>query len=212
MSSISHCCQYCGDEPFIAPTKQLLLRHIKVVHSQEPGFTITCEICHRKFRNFRTYQNHLLSHKRDVSVLNEEENSIEPEMMVTSNMDDGNDITDQAEDQAVIPSFTNYCAQWILKISETRKLTRVATVGIVEDVSSLIKEVSSCLHHQVKDFLQKNQIVVQNESDLSAIFSDGATVCPFSNLMTFHQQVAYYKAHFNFIVSINLSILLLAVF
>ena len=40
-------------------------------------------------------------------------------------------------------------AKWILRTSETRYLTRKATVGMVEDVSDLIEVVSQSLHDQI---------------------------------------------------------------
>ena len=175
-----HQCHYCEEQP---PTQQLLLRHVKLVHSQEPGFTISCDYCHRVFRNFRTYQNHLLSHK----------NSTEHDQVVTAELSfETNEIINETRHlnephSQVVPDFTNYCAQWILKTGETRRLTRTATLGIVHDVSDLIKEVSVHLEEQVKCFLQRNQIIIQDDCALSMIFSEAnPTVCPFSNLMSFH--------------------------
>ena len=49
-----------------------------------------------------------------------------------------------------LPNFTDFCAKWISKTREARKPNRNATVGIVEDVVDLVKEVSSCLADQVK--------------------------------------------------------------
>lgn len=57
-------CPYCIEQEYIAPSKSLLLGHIRVVHSADPDFTIQCidEGCSRTFKNFRTYQNHNLLH------------------------------------------------------------------------------------------------------------------------------------------------------
>ena len=70
-----------------------------------------------------------------------------------------------------LPDFTDYCAKWILKFSETSKLTRTATVGIVEDVADLIKEVSSCLADQVKNCLTENGLDFNAIVGLSDVFS-----------------------------------------
>ena len=101
-----------------------------------------------------------------------------------------------------LPDFTDYCAKWILKTSETSKLTRTATVGIVEDVADLIKEVSLCLADQVKSCLTENGLDFNAIVGLSDVFSPSneATVS-FSSIMTFHQQLTYYKQKYNFIVS-----------
>ena len=47
---------------------------------------------------------------------------------------------------------------WILKTSETRKLTGIATVGIVEDVLELVKEVVSRVETQVKGCLENGGV------------------------------------------------------
>ena len=58
-------CRYCSE--LCAPSRKLLARHVRLVHSHEPGFHIGCcySSCSRVFRNYRTYQNHLLSHDGD---------------------------------------------------------------------------------------------------------------------------------------------------
>ena len=62
IASIQYPCPYCAE--FAAVTEKLLLQHVRIVHSNEPGFRIQCSFsgCARVFRNFRTYQNHLLKH------------------------------------------------------------------------------------------------------------------------------------------------------
>ena len=110
----------------------------------------------------------------------------------------------EAETTSNALELTKYCAQWILKISETEHLTRVATVGIVEDASSLIRKITLCLQTQVLNFLQMNQITIENDEAFSQIFSnENPTITPFSNLITFNQQLSYYRRHFNLIVSWN---------
>lgn len=62
-----HFCPYCDDsEEFSAPSQVLLLNHVRLVHSNDPDFSIQCSFpdCSRTFVNFRTYQNHLLVHPR----------------------------------------------------------------------------------------------------------------------------------------------------
>ena len=64
-----------------------------------------------------------------------------------------NSLTDDLEVSGTC-NFTNYCAKWILKTIESRRLTRIATIGIVEDISELIKEDCSCVEDQVKNCLR----------------------------------------------------------
>lgn len=206
-----HQCQYCVNEPFVAPSEQLLMRHVRLIHSCEPGFRISCKRCHRMFKNFRTYQNHLLTHKADshndtdmaiVEETEEETGHEERETSLTLINESTVGPSIEAETTSNALELTKYCAQWILKISETRHLTRVATVGIVEDASSLIREITLRLQTQVLNFLQMNQITIENDEAFSQIFSnENPTITPFSNLITFNQQLSYYRRHFNLIVS-----------
>ena len=52
-------CPYCSGE-FSAPSDELLLTHIRLVHSYDPGFTIQCSLngCSITFSNFKAYQKH----------------------------------------------------------------------------------------------------------------------------------------------------------
>lgn len=98
------------------------------------------------------------------------------------------------------------CAKWILKTTETRKLTRSASIGIIQDVSEIVSEVSTMLYDQVKSSLVKNGIELGAIPELCDIFSEhNFVVTPFKNITTFHQQLELYKKHYNFIVrqSIN---------
>ena len=56
---------FCDE--FCAPSQKLLERHFKFVHSNDPGFSIHCSTCHRKYTNYCTYQNHLLKHKKEIN-------------------------------------------------------------------------------------------------------------------------------------------------
>ena len=95
------------------------------------------------------------------------------------------------------------CAKWILKTSESRKLTRLATIGIVQDVSELVKDVCSCVEAQISNCLERNGIDISTVSGLSDVFtSTNETVAPFTHLMTHHQQMTYYREHYNLIVSL----------
>ena len=75
---------------------------------------------------------------------------------ISSAADDS--VPEDNDDNLLNLDLTNFCAKWILRISETRKLTRTATVGIVQDMSDLLMEVSACIKEQVRKSLQKNEI------------------------------------------------------
>ena len=144
-------CLYCpAEEAFFAPTKPLLQCHIRYVHFEEPGFLINCKYssCHRKFRNYRTYQNHLLEHKKSEThpqVQPALEAQVEEEPMESMVEATNNDLqfVNFSEGRDVSYDFTDFCAKWILKTAETRKLTRYATLGILQDVNDLVQKVYS---------------------------------------------------------------------
>ena len=148
MARTSHSCSYCFD--FVAPTMKRLLRHVKLVHSQEPGFKIQCSYphCSKSFSNYRTYQNHLIRHCRQKSreqtglreYSNEDNSNEEGHIEEHGNPNEEvQSLEAPASTENIADDVRNFCAKWILKTSELRKLTRNASLGIVEDVSDLIR-------------------------------------------------------------------------
>lgn len=96
--------------------------------------------------------------------------------------------------------LTLYCAKWILKTNETRKLTRSAMVGIVNVTADLIREILSSVKAQLLSTLRKSE--VDPTTSIMKVFSDdNKSLQPFSTLMTFQQQQKYYRENFNLIVS-----------
>jgi len=93
-----------------------------------------------------------------------------------------------------------FSAKWILKTSETRYLTRKATLGIVHDVSDLVEVVSQSLQDQVQSILHSNGIDHAVTSQVNEVF-DGCTSKPFEGVTSFYQQLQHYRNHFGLIVS-----------
>jgi len=215
-------CSYCVDNAFSAPTEVLILNHIKRVHSLDPGFSIQCSFagCSRTFSNFRTYQNHRLTHREQVD---------REQVIVTDQGADGNldhDTLGRAEQSpsdygtgdysqnhdgvagelglevnTTLSSLTDvdmqtYAAKWILKTSEARSLTRTATMGIVEDASDFIDFVTDSLRVKLTQEFKTDLEVL---SRIDQIFQNHFTH-PFDNLKSFHQLLQCYKTKFNLIV------------
>lgn len=126
-------CPYCNDSEYSAPSKVLLLNHIRLVYSNDPGFSIHCSFprCSRTFANFRTYQNHFLVHPRQRSNedlwIREDESSVarisveEPPKIAVSMSNNDETVTtlcNTTEDMQL------FAAKWILKTRETRNLTK----------------------------------------------------------------------------------------
>ena len=195
---------------FAAPSQLLLDRHIQLVHSQDPSFSIRCRVqsCDHSFSNFRTFQNHMLKHKDRVSGSDKSIGGCVEGLGVDNNEASSTiDLASTGVGEATFKeysaaSLTSYCAKWILKTSETRYLTRTATVGIVQDSAELISEVISNIQQQVIGVLQ--EINVNNDqlvTRISDVFKDNEFLKPFHSLMTFQQQLKYYREHFCFVVS-----------
>lgn len=96
-----------------------------------------------------------------------------------------------------IQSFT---ARWILKTSETRSLTRAATIGIVADAADMVTYVVQCLLSETRSLLAENEIDSSIMSRLSDIFSSPVTE-PYRGLSSFCNQLQYFRKHFGLIVS-----------
>ena len=91
-------CPYCVKDDFTAPSEVLLLTNIRVVHSLDPNFTIQCSVngCNRTFKNFRTYQNHRLTHRPTVST-----HSDLPDSDFDGHLDGGENVSDEDLEPAV---------------------------------------------------------------------------------------------------------------
>ena len=144
MSTATFSCPYCPKD-YLAPSETLLLTHIRITHSNEPNFSIQCSTngCARTFTNFRTYQNHRLTHRNQVSCPLLTDDEVEDEgrgnYMYAVDADSPQVLT------AISPTTTDmqsFAAKWILKTRETRGLTRTAMQGVIQDVGDLVSFVT----------------------------------------------------------------------
>ena len=188
-------CSYCSGL-FSAPSEALLLTHIRVTHSSDPGFSIQCSVsgCSRTFTNFRTFQNHRLTHRGKESESG-----------------DGTTLDENADTEGDFNSsiavahgptsddMQSFAAKWILKIRESRSLTRNAMQGVIEDVQDLVSFVGNTMKQQTNAVLRANDIDPSSITGLSDVFA-GPTTIPFDGLTSFHQQLQYCRKNFNFIV------------
>ena len=200
-------CSFCSGE-FSAPSETLLLTHIRLVHSYEPGFSIQCSLrgCSRTFKNFRTYQNHRLQHSRCEEAPSQRVDVIPEGDGDIGEVDLGDEsVIDEVCDQPTVADMQLYAAKWILKTRETQSLTRSATQGVVEDVQDLISFVTQTLESQTHAVLRANGIDPSTVFGLSDVFS-GPSTKPFQGLTSFHQQLQYCRNNFNLTVSTILAL------
>lgn len=194
-------CSFCSGD-FSAPSEELLHVHIRLVHSHEHGFSIQCSLdgCSRSFSNFKAYQNHRrLKHSSNTVT-----RPTTPEL--GENSDGIYEGTDSPVAEALAlpaPStedMQSFASKWILKTRETRKLTRTAMQGVIEDVGDLVTFVSKALESQTRAVLHLNGVDPDSVSGLEEVY-DGAATKPFEGLQSFYQQIQYCSKHFNLIVS-----------
>ena len=185
------------------------MKHIKLFHSHQPGFFITCGLhgCLRTFKNFRTFQNHVSDyHAGCDNYVNVEPDSI-LEDPLTDDHDCG-DGYDAAGDSPANQSLTlqESTALFLMGLKEKHKLTQVALQGVIEGVTSLMQCHLDSLHTQVCQQLRSADTPDSVIGSLSSLFSENGTVGqPFTGLETQHQQLKFYRDHFNLIVSCSVT-------
>ena len=211
-------CTYCVSRDFAAPSESLLLDHIRLVHSQDPDFIIQCSHsgCARSFRNFRTYQNHKLSHGQSISNVEGLVSHVRPSENVVVETDDRGPADEQGQaddtemdaavDRVIAASagiddidpnnIQQYVAKWILKTRECRTLSRTAMQGIIEDTTNLLDFLSLSIKSQVYPKLSALDV---DSSQFDFIFENCGQKF-FDGLGTYHQQMKFYEEKFGFVV------------
>ena len=176
--SMTFICPYCIETEFSAPSEGLLLSHVRLVHSLEPNFRIQCTIygCSRTFNNFRTYQNHRLTHRDPNHRIHQDDESLTNENMAH----DGDDDIDSMSSVCVptADSLQSFAAKWILKTSETRSLTRKSSLGIVADVVDMVEYIVECL----KDQTWKKLVSIGTDPAILKEIFTGPITRPFQGL------------------------------
>lgn len=196
-------CHYCVED-FSAPSEYLLLNHIRLVHSSEPGFSIQCTVngCSRTFKNFRTYQNH------KARKHNYPENPPPPidQVDLGSSVDDEDVGFQQAAADALNNSefskddMQSYAVRWMLKTRETRSLSRATTDGIIEDVQELVDLITESLKSRLHQVLVSKNVDEDTISTTIDNVFDSPVTRPFDGVMSFHQQLQYCRKNFDFVV------------
>lgn len=206
-------CQLCPAEralslPF---TLKDYLKHIELFHAHQPNFHIMCGIggCQRTFHNLQTFRNHISDHHSyDCNPTNqpvatytssEVHDSIEPTESHDCNWHTAHE--DSVGLSTTLSTIQTSSALFILGLKEERKLTQTALQGVIEGVTTLSRSRLSALHAEVCSTLNAAGVSPSSISGLNELFdSDGPFGRPFSGLETQHQQLSFYKTHFQFIV------------
>lgn len=189
------------------------LKHIQLFHSHQPSFSITCGLggCLRTFRNFQVYRNHVSTfHKGDQS-LGDDGHSSEDELSPPTLDGDDRESAGAYEDSDRIPERgSDICAEelqetsalFLMGLKEKHKLTQTSLQGIIEGVTGLMQCRMSVLQSAIQQQLKSTGVQSSVIATVDALFDQEGSVCrPFHGLETQHQQMNFYRTHFNLIVS-----------
>ena len=208
-------CQLCSAERAlnIPYTLKDYLKHIELFHAHQPNFCITCGIggCQRTFHNLQTFRNHVSDHHsydRNPTNLPVTTSPEPHDNVFTTESHHRNWHTvheDSVELCTTLSTIQTSSALFLLGLKEERKLTQTALQGVIEGVTTLSRNQLSALHAEVCSALNAAGVSPSSIPGLNELFdSDGPYGRPFSGLETQHQQLCFYKTHFQFIVSCSL--------
>ena len=197
-------CQLCK---FKAPNLTYLLKHIRQVHSHQPGFNITCSLsgCQRKFHNFAVYRNHIYDYHTDT------------ENIVQCTTSTGGDNEEEIDDEELLNDMGNEehsqgfskqraAALWILKVQEMYKLPQSTMESILDDVTGLFQDLLMDLCDEVKSVLAKADIAHSDVPGLLDLFASTSSYAqPFAGLNTKHLQLKFYEENFDLVVCVCMS-------
>ena len=192
-------CPLCAE--FRAPTVQLLLPHIRLVHSTQAGFCITCGLhgCQRTFRNMKIFTNHIYQFHMISRTF-----TMPSQLLLNTEGEDERESTDEDEDtnlddnyiqpstsESNLPPIAlkeevfSYAAKWILKTREGYKLTQSALENIIQDVTSLTQYLLHKTYIAVEEALKNASISSCQIPDLETVFNpDGLFGRPFQGLIS----------------------------
>lgn len=183
------------------------MKHIKLFHSHQPNFTITCGLhgCLRTFKNFRTFQNHVSNYHAgyaaDTSCNtddNDETRGFDDDSEEQPDHDLDPHLGDSSNGSITLQQST---ALFLMGLKEKHKLTQVALQGVIDGATGLMQSRLSSLHAQVSQQLRSSGASEVMISSLSSIFSEDSIMGrPFYGLETQHQQQSFYRNHFHLIV------------
>ena len=96
-------------------------------------------------------------------------------------------------------------AQFILKTRDGRKLTQVATNGIIiQDTTVIIESTVQTIERRIIDSIENFGIAMSDDqlAELKAVFSDEKLTNPFHGLETEYQQETFIQENFDYVVCI----------
>lgn len=114
----------------------------------------------------------------------------------------GSEDQDQSNSSTSAESATLLGAQFILKTRDGRKLTQVATNGIIQDTKVILQSTIEVIQKKVLEVFETEEIALTDPQleKIQSIFADETVVDPFRGLETEHKQEKFIHDHFNYVV------------
>ena len=192
-----------------SPSLTQLLKHIRLIHADEPGFNLQCGIqgCSRTFRKYQTFRNHV--HAIHGTCTGTPHVQGDKETTLTTEQNEGEDYVyvqgvqydhDASQDDVTDDALQRAAALFILKTRENHRILLSIMDSIIGDVSSLYKLALSAIKKQVISILQGGGLNDGVESALTDLFDTSHFANVFLGLETHHRQLQYIKRNFNFVV------------
>ena len=205
-------CKICNN--FASRYYSKVLRHIGLVHSFDPGFTITCGVdgCPKTFTKYNSFRKHILRHHREVLSLkstNQEgsveihECSMDDLPSIHSNVQDTeyDSLSDNATERVKEDAHTNQAALFILKAKECLKVSQLALNTMLDDINTLLNVKLHETEHKVLSLLSRNHVSEEITKKTRDIFTSEESL--FSGLHTTYNQNKYFVDHLGLVVSVH---------
>lgn len=191
-----------------------ILRHIREVHPHFEG-RVPCGVegCPATPASYEGLRQHLYRyHKR---LLTGDEVLTGDETVAPGSAPDQEDQSEsqdyELDDQPLqlessaseeLPTSTLLGAQFILKTRDGRKLTQVATNGIIQDTKIIVQSTVEAIQKKVFEAIRNTEIPLtdQHLATIDAVFADETVVDPFRGLETEYKQEKFIQEHFNYVV------------
>ena len=142
-------CPLCTDASHLHFDLTSFLKHIKLFHSHQAEFKITCGIggCQKSFTHFRTFQNHISSiHRYQNDPNNQPSGNISTSDASESNVcnydpeDDNGCIVSVNDDLQSSSQLQKSSALLLMGLKEKHKLTQVSIQAMIEGITNLTQQ------------------------------------------------------------------------
>ncbi len=171
----SYQCTYC---PYLAPSLIQRLDHYKYVHSNEPGFQITCRVdnCPKRYTNIKSLKYHIKSKHYDAgkslvkrTVPAKEPNVVQGEHdyeiqeMDTMSDQEESCIGNQAVPKLIQHDYTKQHALFLLNMKEFNKVPQTACNKISDQIQSVLELNNEQFGDRVNRVLQEKGCVTKED-------------------------------------------------